>query len=208
MADTAPRPQGAPRFPNDPILVKLLEAAKRISGSEVIIKDFLGFEKTYPQVLSDVLETRDQLKSLLPASNFGEKGLLREENVYVTALTRTGYEYVVAFFAVRALGGAYVPLGNPDPDHKKKKERLIRDQIPEQPSRDRLLSSPEQKQTVYCLTAVALQSSNDYMPMQKRPRESPWLCYLSHATRILCRQSILVSIKLSIWTQMVLGLCA
>ncbi|KAH8200302.1 hypothetical protein TruAng_005518 [Truncatella angustata] len=99
MAETAPRLQDAPRFPNDPILVKLLEAAKRVPVSEVIIKDFAGFEKTYPQLLSDVLETRDRLKSSLPASNFGEKGLLREENVYVTALTRTGYEYAVAFFA-------------------------------------------------------------------------------------------------------------
>jgi hypothetical protein len=121
MAEAAP-PQDAPRFPNDPILVQLIEAAKRISGSEVIIKDFLGFEKTYPQLLSDVLETCDQLKSILPASNFGEKGLLREENVYVTALTRTGYEYAVAFFAVRALGGAYVPLGNPGPGHKRRKK--------------------------------------------------------------------------------------
>lgn len=109
MAETATR------FPNDPVLVKLLEAAKRVSGSHVIIEDFVGFKKTYPELLGDVLKTRDQLKSLLLASNFDERGLLREESVYVTALTRTGYEFVVAFFAVRALGGAYVPLGNLDP---------------------------------------------------------------------------------------------
>ncbi|TGJ86282.1 hypothetical protein E0Z10_g2479 [Xylaria hypoxylon] len=102
--------QTAPRFPNDPVLVKLLKAAKRVSDSHVIIKDFVGFEKTYPELLGDVLKTRDQLKSLLPASDFDERGLLHEQSVYVTALTRTGYEYVVAFFAVRALGGAYVPL--------------------------------------------------------------------------------------------------
>lgn len=122
MGETAPRSQDAPRFPNDPILVTLLGSAQRTPSSEVIIKDFMGFEKTYPQLLSDVLETRDQLKSLLPASNFTENGLLREENVYITALTRTGYEYAVAFFAVRALGGAYVPLGSPGPDHEKKKK--------------------------------------------------------------------------------------
>ncbi|KAF2970750.1 hypothetical protein GQX73_g2827 [Xylaria multiplex] len=97
-------------FPNDPVLVKLLGSANRVSSSHVIIKDFVGFEKTYSELLSDVFKTRDQLKSLIPASNFDERGLLREESVYVTALTRTGYEYVVAFFAVRALGGAYVPL--------------------------------------------------------------------------------------------------
>lgn len=208
MAEKAPHLQNAPCFPNDPILVKLLEAAKRVSGSQVIIKDSFGFEKTYPEILGDVLKTRDQLKSLLPASNFDERGLLREKSVYVTALTRTGYEYVVAFFAVRALGGAYVPLGNLDPDHEKKKQRLIRDQIPEQPLRDRLLVSPRQKQTVFCLTEVALRSSNNYVPMQIRPRESPWSCYLSHATRLLYRQAISVLMKLFIWTQMVLALCA
>lgn len=115
MGESVPHPRDVLRLPNDPILVKLLGSAKRTPNSEVIIKDFSGFEKTYPQLLSDILETRDQLKSSLPASQLGENGLLREENIYVTALTRTGYEYAVAFFAVRALGGAYVPLGNTDP---------------------------------------------------------------------------------------------
>ncbi|KAK7728832.1 hypothetical protein SLS63_006440 [Diaporthe eres] len=110
MAETAASPQAAFCFPNDPLLVRLLEAAKRVGGSEVIIEDFNGFRKTYLQLLADVLETRHQLKSLIPASNFDARGLLREENVYVTALTRTGYQYVVAFYAVRALGGAYTPL--------------------------------------------------------------------------------------------------
>jgi hypothetical protein len=111
-AVTTDYPRNLPCFPNDPILVKLLESAKRVPSSQVMIKDFVGFEKTYPEILSDVLKTRDQLKSLLPSSNFDERGLLRQEHVYVTALTRSGFEYVVAFFAVRSLGGAYVPLGN------------------------------------------------------------------------------------------------
>jgi hypothetical protein len=171
MAETIPRLQDDTSFPNDPILVKLLESAQHTSDAEVIIKDFLGFEKTYPQLLRDVLETRDQLKALLPASNFSENGLLREENVYITALTRTGYEYAVAFFAVRALGGAYVPLGNSAPGHEKH-NGLIQDQIQEQPLRDKLLSSPRRKQTVFCLTRVAPQSSDYSKPMQTRLRGS------------------------------------
>jgi malonyl-CoA/methylmalonyl-CoA synthetase len=111
MDGTAVSPQVAFCFPNDPLLVRLLEAAKRVGGSEIIIEDFTGFKKTYLQLLHDVLTTRDKLMSLIPASNFDDRGLLREENVFVTALTRTGYQYVVAFFAVRALGGAYTPLG-------------------------------------------------------------------------------------------------
>lgn len=111
MAETISFAQTAFRLPNDPLLVRLLEAAKRVGGSEVIIEDFVGFRKTYLQLLGDILEARDKLKSLIPASNFDGRGLLNEENVYVTALTRTGYQYVVAFYAVRALGGAYTPLG-------------------------------------------------------------------------------------------------
>ncbi len=78
----------APCFPNDPILARLLEAAKRVPASDVIVQDAFGFKKTYPELLSDVLATRDQLKSSLPASNFDERGLLREDHIYITALTR------------------------------------------------------------------------------------------------------------------------
>ncbi|KAI0123700.1 adenylate-forming enzyme AfeA [Xylariales sp. AK1849] len=98
------------KFPQDPILVKLLDAAQHVPGSQTIIKDAFGFEKTYPELLSDVLETRKQLRSRLPSSAFDDRGLLRDETTYVAACTRTGYEFVVAFFAIRALGGACVPL--------------------------------------------------------------------------------------------------
>lgn len=111
MAKTTPFPQADFCFPNDPLLVRLLEAAERLGGSEVIIEDFTGLKKTYLQLLADVLETRDKLRCLIPASHFDERGLLRDENLFITALTRTGYQYVVAFYAVRALGGAYTPLG-------------------------------------------------------------------------------------------------
>lgn len=99
------------QFPQDPILVKLLDAAHHVTDSQTIIKDAFGFEKTYPELLSDVLETRSRLRSDLPSSALDERGLLRDETPYVAAMTRSGYEFVVAFFAVRALGGAFVPLG-------------------------------------------------------------------------------------------------
>lgn len=98
-------------FPHDPVLVKLLKAAKHVPALQIIIKDGFGFEKTYSELLSDILQTRRRLRAQLPASAFDERGLLRDDSVFVTAATRTGYEFAVAFFAVRALGGAYLPLG-------------------------------------------------------------------------------------------------
>ncbi|OAA69278.1 AMP-dependent synthetase/ligase [Akanthomyces lecanii RCEF 1005] len=97
-------------FPQDPLLVKLLDAAKAVPESRVIIHDLYGLQKTYPELLGDILHTRKQLQALLPSACFNEKGLLRDEFLYQAACTKTGYEFAVAFFAVRALGGAYVPL--------------------------------------------------------------------------------------------------
>lgn len=104
-------PSSKPSFPQDPLLVKLLDAARTVPGSRVMIHDTYGLQKTYPELLADVLYTKGQLESVLPATCFNEKGLLREEFLYQTACTKTGYEFAVAFFAVRALGGALVPLG-------------------------------------------------------------------------------------------------
>ncbi|KAJ6781023.1 hypothetical protein PWT90_04925 [Aphanocladium album] len=97
-------------FPQDPLLIKLLDAAKRVPPSRVMIQDLYGLQKTYSELLGDILYTRMQLKSRLPPSFFDAKGLLRNDFVYQVACTKTGYEFAVAFFAVRALGGAFVPL--------------------------------------------------------------------------------------------------
>lgn len=104
-------PELSETFPQDPVLAKLLEAAQHVPGSQLIIKDVFGFEKTYPEMLSDILVTRNDLRTRLPPQVFDERSLLCDETPYVAACTRTGYEFVVAFFAVRALGGAFLPLG-------------------------------------------------------------------------------------------------
>ncbi|OAQ99178.1 hypothetical protein LLEC1_01747 [Akanthomyces lecanii] len=97
-------------FPQDPLLAKLLDAAKAVPESRIIIHDLYGLQKTYPELLGDILHTRQQLQALLPLKCFNEKGLLRDEFVYQAACTKTGYEFAVAFFAIRALGGACVPM--------------------------------------------------------------------------------------------------
>ncbi|KAK2855710.1 hypothetical protein FQN49_004921 [Arthroderma sp. PD_2] len=97
-------------FPKDPILVKLLQASQLTA--EQIIHDAYGFDKTYGQLLSDIIATRNALRRSLPPSVLNPEGLLREECPFVGALTFGGYEFIVAFFAVRALGGACWPLAS------------------------------------------------------------------------------------------------
>ncbi|KAM3438750.1 hypothetical protein MY4824_003052 [Beauveria thailandica] len=97
------------KFPKDPILVKLLQASQLTT--EQIIHDAYGFNKTYGELLSDIFVTRDTLQRTLPPSTLTAAGLLRQERPYIGAITCGGYEFIVAFFAIRALGGACFPFG-------------------------------------------------------------------------------------------------
>ncbi|KAK5991607.1 Acyl-CoA ligase oryP-like protein [Cladobotryum mycophilum] len=98
------------RFPKDPVLVKLLESAKLTTGQ--IIHDAYGFDKTYAELLGDIVKTRDSLRANLPPSTLNNHGLLREEYPYVCALTCGGYEFIVALFTIRAMGGACLPFAS------------------------------------------------------------------------------------------------
>lgn len=69
----------------------------------------------YDQLLSDILSLKHRLYEALPASSFDEKGMIQEERPYICILAPTGYEFVVAAFAVLAVGAAMVPLGNSKP---------------------------------------------------------------------------------------------
>ncbi|KKO97290.1 hypothetical protein THAR02_10610 [Trichoderma harzianum] len=48
----------------------------------------------------------------LPSSILDEHGILPQETPYISVLTRRGYEFLVAFFAIRAIGGACIPFGS------------------------------------------------------------------------------------------------
>ncbi|KJZ76351.1 hypothetical protein HIM_04080 [Hirsutella minnesotensis 3608] len=95
-------------LPNDPILVKLLEAA--VLTEEQVIFDRYGFQKTYSELLGDVIATRNLIRDRLPTFSLTADGLLAEHTPYLAALTHGGYEFVVAFFAIRAIGGACFPF--------------------------------------------------------------------------------------------------
>lgn len=99
------------KFPNDLLLVQFLRSAKRCAGQGPYIYDHFGFEKTMEELIADILRMRDLMRQQLPASAFSERGIFNEETPYVAVLTRSGYEFIVAFFATRVLGGAAIPFG-------------------------------------------------------------------------------------------------
>ncbi|KJZ74636.1 hypothetical protein HIM_05986 [Hirsutella minnesotensis 3608] len=97
-------------FPNDPVLARLLQSAKLTA--EVVVHDDYGFDKTYAELLGDILRTREALRKQLPPWTLDAHGILIQENPYIAALTRGGYEFIVAFFAIRAIGGVCMPLAS------------------------------------------------------------------------------------------------
>jgi malonyl-CoA/methylmalonyl-CoA synthetase len=98
-------------FPKDPILVSLLAATQRVADPEPMINDVMGFSKGYPDLLGDVLATRARLRQQLPEAALETNQLLKEEFPYIFLFCQSGYEWLVGFFAIRALGGAVMPLG-------------------------------------------------------------------------------------------------
>lgn len=98
------------RLPNEPIFRRLVENNKTIHN--VIVYDpSCGVNAKYPQLLHDILALRQRLHECLPGSMFDEKGRMKEGNPYVLILSRGNYEFIVAAFAILAIGGALVPLG-------------------------------------------------------------------------------------------------
>lgn len=95
-------------FPDDPVFISLLAAITRYPRSEAIVYEKDGLEKTYPELLSDIIHTRDLLREQLPGVN--QQGLLQDHHVYIAVLSRGVYEFIVAFLAVRAIGGVSVIL--------------------------------------------------------------------------------------------------
>lgn len=99
------------KFPNDLLLVQFLRSAKRCANQRPYIHDHFGYEKSFEELIADILRMRDLMRQQLPASAFTERGVFKDEAPYVAVLTRSGYEFIVAFFATRVLGGAPIPFG-------------------------------------------------------------------------------------------------
>ncbi|OAQ98308.1 hypothetical protein LLEC1_03590 [Akanthomyces lecanii] len=99
-----------PTFPQDPILERLVAAVQRVADPAPLIHDVMGYTKGHPHLLGDILATRKRLLEQLPETVLQKNKLLKDGFVYVFLLCQSGYEYLVGFFAIRAIGGAVMPL--------------------------------------------------------------------------------------------------
>ncbi|KAL5363714.1 acetyl-CoA synthetase-like protein [Aspergillus floccosus] len=103
-----PPHRGDTVLPHVPLFEKLLRYADR-SPPRIAIRDLnTGIEKTYLELLTDVLALRNNLQTALGPDV--QNQLLANEEVFVALLAPGGYEYAVGFMAILALGAAVVPL--------------------------------------------------------------------------------------------------
>lgn len=102
-----PRHKGAHILPNIPMIAQILRHA--LFGNRLAIRDInTGVEKSYSELILDVAHLRTFLETRLTSSVM--KALHDGEEVYIGVLAAGGYEYVVAFLAIMALGAAVVPM--------------------------------------------------------------------------------------------------
>jgi acyl-CoA synthetase (AMP-forming)/AMP-acid ligase II len=96
-------------LPNLPFFHKLLRYAQR-KPSRIAVRDVIaGVEKTFHDLLSDVLALRGEIEKNLSRETLHE--LAEDKEVYIGLLAPGGYEYTVGFVAIIALGAAVVPMG-------------------------------------------------------------------------------------------------
>lgn len=95
-------------FPNSPLFSRLLRHAHR---NRTAVRDLrLGVEKTYGELLSDVLTLRKVLQDSLESDT--TKALEKGEEVYMGVLAGGGYEFTVGILAVLAIAAVPVPMSN------------------------------------------------------------------------------------------------
>jgi malonyl-CoA/methylmalonyl-CoA synthetase len=103
-----PQHVGPKILPNSPLFSRLLRFAHRKPPRLAVRDDRLGVEKTYIQLLADVLALRTAVRALLPSTTLED--LEHGAEIYIGVLAAGGYEYAVAVLAVLALGAAAVPM--------------------------------------------------------------------------------------------------
>ncbi|OAL34549.1 hypothetical protein AYO20_06179 [Fonsecaea nubica] len=109
-AQWVPKHQGPNVFPNFFLFSRLLRWCYR--PNLVAVKDTtFGYTADYTQLLTDVLHLRNVLRQTLPRHVVQK--LDRDEEVFINLLGPGGYEFVVGFFALMALGAVIVPI-SPD----------------------------------------------------------------------------------------------
>jgi malonyl-CoA/methylmalonyl-CoA synthetase len=101
------RHQGPHVFPNFFLFSRFLRWSYK--RHLIAVKDLTyGYTADYAQLLTDVLHLRNVLRQTLPATVV--RKVDADEEVFVTLLGPGGYEFVVGFFALMALGAVVVPI--------------------------------------------------------------------------------------------------
>ena len=102
-----PQHKGPNVLPNIYFFTRLVRLASK--SNLIAIKDLtFGFTASYAQLLTDVLHLRNVLRETLDTAVL--ERLDREDEVLVNLLGPGGYEFVVGFLALVALGAVVVPI--------------------------------------------------------------------------------------------------
>ncbi|KAF3402959.1 Acyl-CoA synthetase family member 3 [Talaromyces pinophilus] len=106
--ELVPQHAGDCVLPNFTIFTRLIRFASQ-SPSPIAIRDVnSGQEKTYLQLLTDILALRKTLVASLAPSAL--KALSLAQDIFIGLLAPGGYEYTVGFITILSLGAAVVPM--------------------------------------------------------------------------------------------------
>jgi hypothetical protein len=104
--DFLPYHEGPNVLPHD-ILFHILHSLAAYQNDEAIIDAKAGYTATHQQFLSDIVACRNALRETLAPETI--KALQEDREVSILILS-SGYEFIVSFFAVLAIGAIAVPL--------------------------------------------------------------------------------------------------
>lgn len=97
-------------MPNAIFFNRLLRFAHHRPPNLAIRDVVLGVEKTYLDLLTDVLAVRNHLRSILPQNVIQD--VENGKETFIGILISGGYEYSVSVLAILALGAAIVPMSS------------------------------------------------------------------------------------------------
>lgn len=103
-----PQDVGDTILPNSPFFSRLVRFAHDEPVPLAVRDVNLNVEKTYLELLTDVLAVRNSVRDTLSSSTLND--IAQGVDTFIGALAPGGYEYTVAVLAVLALGAAVVPM--------------------------------------------------------------------------------------------------
>lgn len=100
-------------LPCDPLFTRLLQLACRREQRPAIRDLNSGCERTYAQLLNDIVNLREVLRSRLTSQSL--KALENGQEVFISLLAPGGYEFTVGVLAILCLGAAASPFSPHQP---------------------------------------------------------------------------------------------